>query len=102
MLTIVRPVTTWQEFEFDFDEFCKLVIEFRYFDKNSNVGWSIKDPEITVYRNSDESRNHMTGLVNIPASILPGKPENECDWDDYCREHIEIIYTYLVDRGDVL
>lgn len=100
MLKIMRPVTEWQEFEMDLEEFDAYIKEIRVFDNTMRGFGYLKEPNLTLYRKSGD--HFIAGCVDIPTSIFPGAPERKCDWDDYAREHIEIIYNYLVEKGQVL
>ena len=95
MLKISIPVTTYEAMNFDLADFSRYVKDIRFFEAGRGHG-----DELTLYRSS--GLHHICGFVDVPASILPGEPERSCDWDDYAREHIEIIYNYLVEKGETL
>ena len=96
MLKISIPVTTYEAMNFDLADFSRYVKDIRFFEAGRGHG-----DELTLYRSS--GLHHICGFVDVPASILPGEPERSCDWDDYAREHIELIYDYLVEkRGDFM
>lgn len=95
MLKIKTQVTTYEYIDFDLASFSEYVKEIRFFGEPE-----FKGKELTLYRSS--GLNHIRGFVDVPASILPGGPERSCDWDEYAREHIELIYNYLVKKWETL
>lgn len=95
MLKISIPVTTYEVMDFDLASFLEYVKEIRFFEADGR-----REAELVLYRSS--GLHHICGFADVPASILPGEPERSCDWDDYAREHIDLIYNYLVEKGETL
>ncbi|CAL9964890.1 hypothetical protein VPHD69_0091 [Vibrio phage D69] len=82
----------------DFKDFVKEIKLFPFVDKGYSWQRQTED-ELTLFRSSGP--HHVCGFLDVPASIIPPKPEGEY-WDEHAKKHIETIYNYLSEKGEVI